>query len=115
MSDSELDGVHMHKAQSSIWSRTLRLLAQIYTPISTTLLCILLLANLIQWRESSPNPKPQVRQLGEIESALYSDIRFMTLDHNYDYLWDQFPPQAQIMLKDEVVEDQDVIPGAFSM
>jgi hypothetical protein len=121
LSDSEYedDSEYMRRAQPSQRSRfrkILRVSTQAYALLSTTLLCVLLFLNILHWREQGENiSKTPVRQLGEIESTLRGDPRYMTLDHNYDYLWSQFHPEAQIMLKDDVVEEQDVIPGAFSM
>lgn len=99
-------------------SSTFRFLTQLYTPIATTFVCILLLLNLNQWHHSHKSwATPRIGQQDQevIETIFTGSDKWESLDPKYDALWDQYGSGAEIMVKDMEVEQEDMIPASISM
>ena len=70
---------------------------QIYTALISTVLCILLFLNLPDWNQKDAKRDHSA----DIELIYSQDLRYMTLDHQYDHLWEKWGPDAQINVTDD--------------
>lgn len=76
----------------------------------TACLCLL-----IQRPVNSTGPaKPCVSQRDEFETTHSRDQRYMTLSHKYDYLWDEWGEDSQLVIADDQT-GRPQIPAAISM
>ena len=88
-----------YKSRNSCFDRLkgIRNSLQIYTALVSTFLCILLLLNLPDWKRKHAKRDHSA----DIELIYSQDLRYMTLDHQYDHLWEEWGPDAQINVTDD--------------
>lgn len=105
-----------YSGRPSQLSNIFTLLAQIYTPLTTTFACILLLLNLNQWRQPRADWDSRVvGHMGQIETVFSGSEEWESLDPQYDLLWEQYTSGAELMVEDTEVEQEDKIPASISM
>ena len=73
-----------------------------------SLLVIVLLCGIAVLEVQDPRCSQQENVL---EQSYSSDRRFMTLDHQYDHLWDSHGDKAHITIPDPVIAGQELAAG----
>ena len=101
-----------NKPPSSLW-RAATVLVYTYTTISLTLICVLLLVQNHQGADPASAGTIPVQSY-EIRTTHTRDQRYMTLDHKFDYLWNEWPAGSVVKIP-EPGTDRDNIPAAISM
>lgn len=93
------------------FSGHVQLTISFYTAICVTIIGFLFLfqlkgkVDLYDWKQDDST--------GTFKSTFSRDRRFMTLNHKYDYLWEEWGEDTQVMIYDQQTDSQ--LPGAISM
>ena len=106
-----VDGGFPHNIALQLKSISARLALQAYSLVAVAVLCALLLANLFIWPQHRARPESST----ELWLTYGRDFRYMSLDHQYDHLWQEWSSEMlAIKIYDKQTREHEV-PATISM